>query len=141
MSNISSVSGYVPPAPTAKTNFETHSQAYGPVVTSIQGVGDAIVDGASAVVSFSGEGLQKLGESISAGVDSVESAFSDAGQEVSDAMDSLGNSAVGLYQEVAQMAESSWSSVKSAAHDAAAYGGLADEVSESASSDSGSTGA
>ena len=115
MSNISSVSGYVPSAAPAKTNFDTNCQAYGPVIASIQGVGDALVDGASAVVSISQEGLQMLGDSISAGIESVESAFADAGQEVSEAVDSVENSAVGLYNEVAQMAESGWSSVKSAA--------------------------
>ncbi len=134
MSNISSVSGFVPPSPVAKTNFETNSQAYGPVVASIQGIGDAIVDGASAVVHFSEEGLQKLGESISSGVDSVESVFSDAGQDVSDAVDSVENSAVDLYNEVAQMAENGWNSVKSAAHDAAAYVGLADDSAVGSSS-------
>ena len=127
MSNINSVSGYVPPAPAAKTNFETNSQAYGPVVASVQGVGDAVVDAASAVVNFSAESLQKLGDSISAGVDSVENAFSDAGTDVSEAVDSVENSAVSLYNQVAQMAEDDWNSVKSAAHDAAAYVGLADE--------------
>lgn len=134
MSNISSVSGYVPAAAPAKTNFDTNCQAYGPVIASIQGVGDALVDGASAVVSISEEGLQKLGDSISAGIESVESAFADAGQEVSEAVDSVENSAVGLYNEVAQMAESGWSSVKSAAHDAAAYVGLADDAAEAGSS-------
>jgi len=126
MSSINSVSGYVPPAPAAKTNFETNSQAYGPVAASIVGVGDAIVDGASALVSISEEGLQKLGDSIGSGVDSIENAFSEAGQEVSDAATSVENSAVNLYHEVAQMAENGWNSVKSAAHDAAAYVGLAD---------------
>lgn len=126
MSNISSVSGYMPPAAAAKTNFETSSQAYGPVVDSGQGVGDAITEGASAVVSFSEEALQQLGDSLSVGVDSVGNAFSTAGQEVSDAVNSVENSAVGLYHEVAQMAENGWNSVKSAAHDAAAYVGLAD---------------
>lgn len=128
MSSINSVSGYVPPAPAAKTNFETNSQAYGPVVASVQGVGDAVVDGASAVVNFSAESLQKLGDSISAGVDSVESALADAGTEISEAVDSVESSAVSLYNEVAQMAEDSWNSVKATAQDAAAYVGLADDT-------------
>jgi phage-related protein len=127
MSNISPVSGYVPPAPATKTNFETNSRSYGPVVASIQGVGDAIVDGASAIVNFSEEGIQKLGDSISSGVDSVEETFSNAGQEVSDAVASVENSAVDLYHEVADMAENSWNSIKAAAHDAAAYVGLVDD--------------
>lgn len=128
MSSINSVSGYVPSAPVAKTNFETNSQAYGPVVASVQGVGDAVVDAASAVVNFSAESLQMLGDSIGAGVDSVESAFEEAGNEVSEAVESVENSALSLYNDVAQMAEDSWNSVKAAAQDAAAYIGLVDDA-------------
>lgn len=139
MSNISSVSGYVPPAPAAKTQVDFNSAAYQPMTSGGQGVGDAIANSASAVVSFSEESLQKLGESFSAGVDSVQSAFSDAGEGIRDAVDSVGNSAVALYEDVAQMAENGWNSVQSAAHDSAAYVGLVDDDASASSGASTTT--
>jgi hypothetical protein len=134
MSNISSVSGYVPATPAVKSNFETNNQAFGAVASGSQGAGDVAVDAPSAVVNISDEGFQKLGDSVNAGGGSVELASSNAGQGTGDAVDSVDSSSVSLYQEVSQMAQSGWSSVKSAAHDTAAYVGLVDDNASASSS-------
>jgi hypothetical protein len=134
MSNIGSVSGYVPATPPVKSNFETNNQAFGAVASGSLGAGDVAVDAPSAVVNISEEGFQKLGESANPVGAPSELASANVGQGLGESIDSVDSSSVSLYQEVSQMAQSGWNSVKSAAHDTAAYVGLVDDSASASSS-------
>lgn len=141
MSNIGSIPSFTQPPAAVKANYETNVKAYGPVVAGVEGVADAVVDAGSAVVSFSAEGLEKLGDVAQSGLQSVSDALDDVASSVSGAIDSAEQSVVGLYNEVADMAhhgvdkvEDAASSVvdglKSAAQTAAKYVGLGVEATK-----------
>lgn len=139
MSNIGPISSFAQPVAAVKSNYETNVKAYGPVVAGVEGVADAVVDAGSAVVSFSAEGLEKLGDVAMSGLQSVSDAFDDVADSVGSAIDSAENSVVDLYHEVAGMAHDGVNAVedaasnvvdslKSAAHSAAQYVGLGAEA-------------
>lgn len=116
MSNIGSVSSYVSSlASMPKTNYDVNSAAYGPVVAGVVGAAEAAADSVSAVVSFSAESLEKLGDVAESGLQSVTDVFGDVADAVGDAVDSVENGVVSLYNEVADMAEDTFDAVGDAA--------------------------
>lgn len=95
--------------------YEINTRAYGPVVASAIGVVDGASEAASAVYNFSAEGLQKLSDSISGGVDSVTSTFSDAATAVSNGVESVVSTVTDVASEGLQAVEDLGSSVTSTA--------------------------
>lgn len=116
MGNIGSVSSYVSSLASApQTNYDVNCKAYGPVVAGAVGVAEAAADSVSAVVSFSAESLEKLGDVAESGLQSVTEVLGDVADAVGDAVDSAENSVVSLYNEVAEMAEDGLDAVGDAA--------------------------
>jgi len=95
--------------------YEINTKAYGPVVASAIGVVDGASEAASAVYNFSAESLQKLSDSISGGVDSVTSTFSDAATAVSNGVESVVSTVSDAASEGLQAVEDLGSSVTSTA--------------------------
>lgn len=107
MSSINSISSYLAPLASSKAcpdDYSINAGLYGPVVASAIGVANAAADSASAIVSFSAEGLEKLSDMAESGYAAVGTALSDAGDTVGTAIGSVTDGITQLYTDVAAMA-------------------------------------
>lgn len=109
MSSISSIPAYVVPPALSKAcachdDYTINSGLYGPVVANVIGAANAAADSVSAIVSFSAEGLEKLGDIAEAGYDAVGTALGDTGDAVGTTLGSVTSGITRLYTDVAAMA-------------------------------------
>lgn len=124
MSNIGSVTSYVP----SVTAIKASQPNFGPVVTGVEDIAEAVGDTVSAVCSFSAASLGKLSDATEAGCETIGNALVEVGQMVGNAIDSAEDGAAQLYNEVAQMTEDGVDALGDAASS------VADGISSAASS-------
>ena len=82
--------------------------------TALTSASGAAAVPASAICSFSAEGLGLLGEAVEAGYGAVSGALNDAGEWIGDAVGNASSGVASLYEEVADLAESSVDAVTDA---------------------------
>lgn len=119
--------------------FEVNSKAFGPTAAAAIGVAAKAADVASATVSFSSDGLQRLASEIGGAWDGAVDAVGDAVDSVEDGIASLGHGAMDMvtdaYQSVEDGVESVADSVEHAYDEAAdVVGGAYDSVKSGLSS-------
>ncbi|WPB55656.1 hypothetical protein [Xylophilus sp. GOD-11R] len=112
MSSIGSISGISPnpytrsSATRTEGDYETNARLFGPVAASAIGTAEAVGSGASSVVQFSVEALQKAGDAIESGYDAVKSGVTTVGTGVSDLASASADLAESAYDGVAHAVES-----------------------------------
>ena len=99
---VRSATGVAP----AEGDYESNARMFGPLAASAIGAAEATGTAASSVVSFSSESLQKLGDAIESGYDTVKSGIESVVTGVSNLAHEGAATVESAYDEVAEAVSS-----------------------------------